>query len=102
MHGSTSKYFLKHLIYEIFWRVCRYDLSADDNYFQAGILYRKVLSEAEQKRLVENLTDSLKCAADFLQVLRFYFFKFFFIQILFFIFLSRKKLSIILPRLTMV
>lgn len=49
--------------------VNRYDLSNDDNYSQAGLLYRKVLPKDEQNRLVENITDNLKHAADFLQVL---------------------------------
>lgn len=48
---------------------CRYDLSADDNYSQAGLLYRKVLPADEQERLVENITDSLKHAAEFIQVI---------------------------------
>lgn len=50
----------------------RYDLSNDDNYSQAGLLYRNVLPEDEQNRLVENITDNLKHAADFLQVLALY------------------------------
>jgi len=48
--------------------IYRYDLSNDDNYSQAGLLYKNVLPKDEQNRLVENLTDSLKHAADFLQV----------------------------------
>lgn len=47
----------------------RYDLSEDDNYSQAGLLYRNVLPIDEQNRLVENIADNLKHAADFLQVL---------------------------------
>lgn len=51
----------------------RYDLSTDDNYTQAGLLYRKVLSKDEQNRLAENIADNLKHAANFLQVIIFYF-----------------------------
>ncbi|XP_025191839.1 catalase [Melanaphis sacchari] len=47
--------------------VAKYDLSNDDNYSQAGLLYRKVLPKDEQNRLVENIVDNLKHAADFLQ-----------------------------------
>uniref|UniRef100_A0A2S2PUK2 Catalase n=1 Tax=Schizaphis graminum TaxID=13262 RepID=A0A2S2PUK2_SCHGA len=47
--------------------VAKYDLSNDDNYTQAGLLYRNVLPNDEQNRLVENIVDNLKHAADFLQ-----------------------------------
>lgn len=57
---------------------CRYDLSADDNYSQAGLLYRNVLPGDEQERLVENITDSLKHAAEFIQVILFLFINFLF------------------------
>jgi len=50
----------------------RYDSSNDDNYTQAGLLYRNVLPKDEQIRLVENITDNLKHAADFLQVPTFF------------------------------
>jgi len=47
--------------------VAKYDLSNDDNYTQAGLLYRNVLPKDEQNRLAENIVDNLKHAADFLQ-----------------------------------
>lgn len=47
--------------------VAKYDSSNDDNYTQAGLLYRNVLPKDEQNRLVENIADNLKHAADFLQ-----------------------------------
>ncbi|XP_050433053.1 catalase [Adelges cooleyi] len=53
--------------YPVSGDVDKYDLSNDDNYSQAGQLYRKVMSKAEQKRLAENLADNVKNAADFIQ-----------------------------------
>lgn len=57
---------LSNLFKNVFYR---YDLSNDDNYSQAGTLYRNVFSKDEQNRLVENIAEHLKHAADFLQVL---------------------------------
>ncbi|XP_050538063.1 catalase [Daktulosphaira vitifoliae] len=64
--GPENQSHLKLSTFSVSGDVNRYDWSSD-NYSQAGILYKKVMSNDEQNRLAENLADSIKCAADFLQ-----------------------------------
>lgn len=61
-------YIYVYIIYlkNIFYRC---DISKDDTYSQPGQFYRNVLPKDEQNRLIENIVDHLKNAANFLQVL---------------------------------
>ena len=47
--------------------VSRYDTVDDDNYTQSKVFYQKVLKDDEKERLISNIADSLKNAADFIQ-----------------------------------
>ncbi|CAL1538523.1 unnamed protein product [Lymnaea stagnalis] len=47
--------------------VQRYNSADEDNFTQVGTFWNKVLSPAEQSRLVENIVDHLKDAQDFIQ-----------------------------------
>jgi len=90
------------IFYILFYR---YDLSTDDNYSQAGLLYRNVLGIDEQNRLAENIVNELKNAADFLQVtifIIFIFITYYIFNIHYFVFLFRKRLFIILLRLMVI
>ncbi|XP_001943641.1 catalase [Acyrthosiphon pisum] len=65
--GPEQQPHFKMSSFNVSGAVAKYDSSNDDNYTQAGLLYRNVLPKDEQTRLVENITDNLKHAADFLQ-----------------------------------
>jgi len=47
--------------------VQRYSTADDDNFTQAGLLYRKVLSAAERERLTDNIAGSLAGVPEFIQ-----------------------------------
>lgn len=73
--GEQIHNLIKPYMYKKYWNsliyisFCRYDSSDDDNYSQAGILYRNILNKDERNRLVENIADNLKKTADFIQVI---------------------------------
>ena len=45
----------------------RYNTADDDNFSQVGTFWRKVLSEEEKTRLVQNIAGHLKDATEFIQ-----------------------------------
>jgi catalase len=47
---------------------CRYNSGDEDNFSQPTLFWRNVLKPDERDRLVQNIADSLKDAADFIQV----------------------------------
>jgi hypothetical protein len=47
---------------------CRYNTGDDDNFSQPSIFWKKTLKPEERDRLVQNIVDHLKDAADFIQV----------------------------------
>jgi catalase len=47
---------------------CRYNSGDEDNFSQPALFWRNVLKPDERDRLVQNIADSLKDAADFIQV----------------------------------
>ena len=53
--------------YHVAGDVRRYNSSDDDNFSQVGDFYRRVLSEEERQRLVENIAGHLKDAKEFIQ-----------------------------------
>jgi catalase len=47
---------------------CRYNSGDEDNFSQPSIFWKKTLKPEERERLVQNIVDHLKDAADFIQV----------------------------------
>lgn len=47
---------------------CRYNSGDEDNFSQPTLFWRNVLKPDERDRLVQNIAESLKDAADFIQV----------------------------------
>jgi len=62
---------LKILVIYSFWSCalsCRYNSGDEDNFSQPALFWRNVLKPDERDRLVQNIADHLKNAADFIQV----------------------------------
>ena len=53
--------------YSVSGDVQRYDSGDDDNYSQPKIFYHKILDAAHKKRMISNIVNHLKDAADFIQ-----------------------------------
>jgi len=53
--------------FEVSGEAQRFDDQDVDNFSQVGVFWRKVLTEAERVRLIENMSQNLKFAEDFIQ-----------------------------------
>lgn len=66
-NGPVDDKKYKHHVYKISGDVARFNSSDDDNYTQANIFWSSVLNDEEKERLVQNIADHLKSAADFIK-----------------------------------